>query len=168
MILHPPQAPKCGATHHRLNSGDAANRFTHSEQPTAHGTEGSAHSLSASPRHPCVLFAPSALRSFGCIHLRFVPMRHHRTLPLSNLDLINLHQENGTRRAKLATPISRARLPFDRTSLCIFRRDKGIGRNPPQGGGGCIKPLRGQAPEPPKRLLHSRLASTTHYKPKKV
>lgn len=30
--------------------------------------------------------------------------------------------------------------------------------------GGCAKPLRGQAPVTPKRLLHSRFASATHYK----
>lgn len=40
----------------------------------------------------------------------------------------------------------------------------GEGKNEVQRGGGCAKPLRGQAPVTPKRLLHSRFASATHYK----
>ena len=42
--------------------------------------------------------------------------------------------------------------------------ERGRGQNERQRGGGCAKPLRGQAPETPKRLLHSRFASATHYK----
>ena len=38
------------------------------------------------------------------------------------------------------------------------------GKNKRQRGGGCTKPLRGQAPVTLKRLLHSRFASATHYK----
>ena len=38
------------------------------------------------------------------------------------------------------------------------------GRSEIERGGGCAKPLRGQAPVTPKRLLHSRFASATHYK----
>lgn len=41
---------------------------------------------------------------------------------------------------------------------------KGRSENEVQRGGGCAKPLRGQAPVTPKRLLHSRFASATHYK----
>lgn len=49
--------------------------------------------------------------------------------------------------------------------VCIFREgERGRGKNERQRGGGCAKPLRGQAPVTPKRLLHSRFASATHYK----
>ncbi len=40
----------------------------------------------------------------------------------------------------------------------------GEGKTSVSAVGGCAKPLRGQAPETPKRLLHSRFASATHYK----
>ena len=49
--------------------------------------------------------------------------------------------------------------------FCIFREgERGQDENKRQRGGGCAKPLRGQAPVTPKRLLHSRFASATHYK----
>ena len=49
--------------------------------------------------------------------------------------------------------------------FCIFRGGaRGERKNDVQRGGGCAKPLRGQAPVTPKRLLHSRFASATHYK----
>ena len=49
--------------------------------------------------------------------------------------------------------------------VCIFREgERGREKNERQRGGGCAKPLRGQAPVTPKRLLHSRFASATHYK----
>lgn len=49
--------------------------------------------------------------------------------------------------------------------LCIFREgERGESKNERQRGGGCAKPLRGQAPVTLKRLLHSRFASATHYK----
>ncbi len=34
-------------------------------------------------RHPSVLFAPSSLRSFALVHLRYAPHRHHRPSPHS-------------------------------------------------------------------------------------
>lgn len=40
----------------------------------------------------------------------------------------------------------------------------GQGKNERQRGGGGAKPLRGQAPVTPKRLLRSRFASATRYK----
>ena len=46
--LCPPQAPMCGAPMHRLHTGNDGDRFSHSEQPAAHGTEGSANSQTAS------------------------------------------------------------------------------------------------------------------------
>ena len=50
-------------------------------------------------------------------------------------------------------------------AFCIFRGGaRGERKNDVQRGGGCAKPLRGQAPVTPKRLLHSRFASATHYK----
>ena len=49
--------------------------------------------------------------------------------------------------------------------FCIFREgERGRGKNEHQRGGGCAMPQRGQAPVTPKRLLHSRFASATHYK----
>ena len=49
--------------------------------------------------------------------------------------------------------------------FCIFREgERGRGKNERQRGGGCAKPLRGQAPVTPKRLLYSRFASATHCK----
>lgn len=48
--------------------------------------------------------------------------------------------------------------------LCIFREGKRGREEIYERGGGCAKPLRGQAPVTPKRLLHSRFASVTHYK----
>lgn len=48
LIIRPPRAPKHGAPLHKLHFGDVADRFTHSEQPTAHGAEGSANSQTAS------------------------------------------------------------------------------------------------------------------------
>lgn len=47
LIIRPPQAPKHGAPLHKLHFGDVADRFTNSEQPPAHGAEGSADSQTA-------------------------------------------------------------------------------------------------------------------------
>ena len=50
-------------------------------------------------------------------------------------------------------------------AFCIFREgERGQDENKRQRGGGCAKPLRGQAPVTPKQLLRSRLASATRYK----
>ena len=48
--------------------------------------------------------------------------------------------------------------------LHIPRGQEEARENERQRGGGCAKPLRGEAPVTPKRLLHSRFASATHYK----
>lgn len=53
---------------------------------------------------------------------------------------------------------------FTARSAYSARAKKGRSENEREGGGGCAKPLRGQAPVTPKRLLHSRFASATHYK----
>lgn len=55
---------------------------------------------------------------------------------------------------------------FTARSAYSARAKKGRSENEREGGGGCAKPLRGQAPVTPKRLLHSRFASATHYKTK--
>ena len=48
--------------------------------------------------------------------------------------------------------------------LHIPRRQEEARENERQRGGGCAKPLRGAAPRTPKRLLHNRFSSSTHYK----
>lgn len=123
-------------------------------------------------RHPSVLFAPSSLRSFALVHLRSAPHRHHRPSPHSTPRLDKCICVKGERSCRMR---SNPRAEFPRTRqrfyramggrLCIFRGgERGRGQNERQRGGGCAKPLRGQAPETPKRLLHSRFASATHYK----
>ena len=70
---------------------------------------------------------------------------------------------------------SNPRAEFPRTRMRFYRAIRGRsaysararegkGKKEVQRGGGCAKPLRGQAPVTPKRLLHSRFASATHYK----
>lgn len=88
--------PKVRTPYQRQYSGDAANRFSYSEQPTAHGKgrpadccrcsvpcarQQTACRLHTLRRHLPLLFAPSALHSFVRIHLRIAHERHYRTLP---------------------------------------------------------------------------------------
>lgn len=135
-------------------------------------------------RHPSVLFAPSSLRSFllrkrqadnALVHLRYAPHRHHRPSPHQPLDLIGVSasRESGAvvcaeiRKRNFHAHGSDFTAHRGRSvgAFCIFREgERGRGQNERQRGGGCAKPLRGQAPVTPKRLLHSRFASATRYK----
>lgn len=49
--------------------------------------------------------------------------------------------------------------------VCIFREgERGRGKNDNEGGGGCAKPLRGQAPVTPNSLILQSLHISSHYK----
>ena len=73
LIIRPPLAPM-NARQSSPTLRRECDHFAYSEQPAAHDTEGSAHSLRQAldkepvvpqvTRHPSVLFAPSALHSF--------------------------------------------------------------------------------------------------------
>lgn len=53
--------------------------------------------------------------------------------------------------------------------LCIFRtKRRGSEGKRYEGGGGCAKPLRGQAPVTPNSLILRSLAISTHYKLEEV
>ena len=89
----PPQAPMGGATLHWLHCGRRPTAYVSFERPTAHGTEGSAHCLSASPRQrdcrstsyatPLCAVHSKPPTLLWLSHLRFAPHRHHRPSPHS-------------------------------------------------------------------------------------
>ena len=89
--LTPPQAPM-NARQSSPTLRQECDHYAYSEQPPAHGTEGSAHSLRQAhdkepvapqvTRHPSVLFTPSALHSFA-LHAYAPAVLLDRTSPHS-------------------------------------------------------------------------------------
>lgn len=117
----------------------------------------------------CLLQAPCAPSpSFTSVTRHIVITAHRHIQPLDLIGVSASRESGAVVCVPIASGISThtaAILPRNGGRLCIFRGgERGRGQNERQRGGGCAKPLRGQAPEPPKRLLHSRFASATHYK----
>ena len=168
----------------------SANHFTHSESAYGLG-QGQVGLLSAvqAPQQKACRSVPPRHLPFALIlcrhsefppflwltHLRYAPHRHHRTSP-SFIPSTCLYLRQG--RAVLSQrSISTLRnLTFTAAILpriggvpwgrfCIFREDeRGRGKNERQRGGGCAKPLRGQAPVTPNSLILRSFHLATRYK----
>lgn len=118
----------------------------------------------------CLLQAPCAPSPSFTSASRNIVITAHRHIQPLDLICVSASRESG---AVVCVPIRERNFHAhgsDFTAqwwgrLCIFRGGaRGERKNDVQRGGGCAKPLRGQAPVTPKRLLHSRFASATHYK----
>lgn len=146
--LRPPQAPMDGATLHLLHCGRRPTAYVSFERPAAHGTEGSAHCLSASPRQracrstsyatPLCAVHSKPPTLLWLSHLRYAPHRHHRPSPHST----SASRDSG---AVVCVPVRERNFHAhgsDLTAhwLCIFRSERG-GRSERkrQGGGGSLQ-----------------------------
>lgn len=168
----------------------SANHFTHSESAYGLG-QGQVGLLSAvqAPQQKACRSVPPRHLPFALIlcrhsefppflwltHLRYAPHRHHRTSPsfipstclylrqgrtvlsqrsISTLRKFDLHGSD------LTAQWGRSVGAF----LHIPRGREGRGKNERQRGGGCAKPLRGQAPVTPNSLILRSFHLATRYK----
>lgn len=136
------------------------------------------------PRHPSAQFTPSRQRSvlatqaasrLGCLTsvTRNIVITAHRHVQPLDLIGVSASRESG---ASVCVPIRERNFHAhgsDFTAhrgrsvggvLHIARGSEGQGQNERQRGGGCAKPLRGQAPVTPNSLILRSFHLATHYK----
>lgn len=125
-------------------------------------------------RHPSALFTPSRQRSFGCLTSvsRNIVITAHRHIQPLDLIGVSASRESGD---VVCVEIRERNFhahgsdftAHRRGWLCIFRGgERGERKNDVQRGGGCAKPLRGQAPVTPNSLILRSLHLATRYKSK--